>query len=552
VLKLWFNDLLHTDKYLGGERATSLLPDEQYPHRFYYHDLSDDDPAGHAARQYSNDSLAREPLDLIAYVVAHDKPFTEVLTADYTVVNPFTARIYGLNVHFDDPNDPTELHEARIHGYPHAGVLTTPVFLNRFPTTDTNRNRHRSRMVWKLFLATDILKKAQQPVDPTRIRDHNPTMNNPQCTVCHAQVDPLAGAFMNFDAQGRYAPREEGWYADMRPPGFGTDSIPPDDWSHAIQWAAKRVAEDDRFALAAVVAVYTGLVGHPPLENPTDQTDPAFEPKRAFVAVEQDFLQKTTDVFVKSGYNLKVIVPEVVRSPFYRAQAAFDLTPDESEELGTLGTTHLLTPEELDAKLHAVLGSGWQKRITDHNQLLHPDEFRFFYGGIDSDQILDRVTEPNGIMANIGMRMANEMACFAVPRDFTKDKELRNLFPHVELSYLPEDRNGFEVPESVAAIRKNIRYLHYKILGEVLEPGSAEEEATYQLFLQTWREGINGVRNEQISQDLPGYCQATYDFDTNMDLPQSLRVTRDSSYTVRAWMAVVTYLLADWRFLYHQ
>ena len=31
-------------------------------------------------------------------------------------------------------------------------------WLNRFPTTPTNRNRHRARIAYDLFLATDILK----------------------------------------------------------------------------------------------------------------------------------------------------------------------------------------------------------------------------------------------------------------------------------------------------------------------------------------------------------------------------------------------------------
>ena len=36
------------------------------------------------------------------------------------------------------------------------------------------------------------------------------------------------------------------------------------------------------------------------------------------------------------------------------------------------------------------------------------------------------------------------------------------------------------------------------------------------------------------------------------DLPESQRLFRDRDYTIRAWSAVITYLLADWRFLYHQ
>ena len=38
---------------------------------------------------------ARRP-ELMAFVVAEDRPFSEVLTADYMMVNPFSARSYGV------------------------------------------------------------------------------------------------------------------------------------------------------------------------------------------------------------------------------------------------------------------------------------------------------------------------------------------------------------------------------------------------------------------------------------------------------------------------
>lgn len=552
VLKSWFNDQLLTDKYVGGDKATNLLNGDRYPGRYYYRELPEDSEEGRLARRHANNSVAREPLELIAYIVRNGKPFTEVLTADYILVNPFSARVYGADVRFDDPLNPAELREARLPGVPHAGILTSPMFLNRFPTTDTNRNRHRSRMVWQLFLATDILEKADRPVDPTRIRDHNPTLNNPQCTVCHAQLDPLAGAFQNWDAQGNYRPPEMGWFSDMLPPGYGQRDIPPDDWSRSLQWLGKELAKDEKFALSAVYAVYTGLVGRRPLDNPTDDTDPRFAARLEFHTVEQAFLRNATDVFVASGYDLKAVVPEVVRSPFYRAVSSAGLTEDEMVTLEPLGTARLLTPEELHRRLIATTGYPWKRGVNDRNFLTDGNEYLFFYGGIDSDNVTQRITEPNGIMANIGLRMANEMGCLVTPRDLQKAQEERILFPHVERSYRPEDDNGFEVPQAVDAIRKNIRYLHHRLLGEVITPGHPEEDATYALFLQTWREGYLKVRNGQLSAELPGACRVTHEFWSGAELPEGDRLVRDELYTVRAWSAVVTYLLADWRFLYHQ
>ena len=47
-------------------------------------------------RDRANDGTARAALELMAFVVAEDRPFSEVLTADYMMVNPFSARSYGV------------------------------------------------------------------------------------------------------------------------------------------------------------------------------------------------------------------------------------------------------------------------------------------------------------------------------------------------------------------------------------------------------------------------------------------------------------------------
>lgn len=552
TLKRWWNDRLLTDKYLGRDSAVNLLNQDTYPNRRFYSDLPEDTEEGQLARKHTNASVAREPLELIAYVVRNELPFTEILTADYMMLNPFSARVYGAEVRFDDPLDPKEFKKGRIAGVPHAGLLTSPMFLNRFPTTATNRNRHRSRLVWDLFLATDILKKADRPVDPAQIVGHNPTMNNPDCAVCHAQMDPVAGAFMNWNAMGAYVVPEEGWYTNMRPPGFEDAVLPDAEWTSALQWVAQQITKDERFALSATYAVYTGMIGRPPVQNPTDESDPRYASRLAFYNIEQAFLREAMETFVASGHNLKSLIPAIALSPFYRATTAAGLTEDEEEALKPLGTTRLLTPEELHQKLVATLGYPWKRRVGDRNLLLSTREYLFFYGGIDSDNVTQRITEPNGMMANIALRMANEMACLVSPRDLKLPAADRVLFPLVEQSYKPEDDNGFEIPQSVDAIRKNIRYLHHRLLGEVLRPGDAEEEATYQLFLATWREGYAAVNNEQLSGTLEGHCRYERDFWSDESLEDEDRLTRDTQYTLRAWMAVVSYLLADWRFIYHQ
>ena len=177
----------------------------------------------------------RAPLELIAHVVENDLPYTEVLTADYIMANPWSAAAYGASTRFDDPGDVHEFKPSGIatyyrHGdgyeseydsivqhlrvldpgplitdYPHAGILNTAAFLFRYPTTATNRNRARSRWTYYHFLGLDIEKSASRTTDPVALADtNNPTMHNPACTVCHEVLDPVAGAFQNYGDEGYY------------------------------------------------------------------------------------------------------------------------------------------------------------------------------------------------------------------------------------------------------------------------------------------------------------------------------------------------------------
>ena len=58
------------------------------------------------------------PVELIAHVVENDLPYTEILTADYTMANGATAKAYSDPVEFDDPDDPFEFRPARFPRLP--------------------------------------------------------------------------------------------------------------------------------------------------------------------------------------------------------------------------------------------------------------------------------------------------------------------------------------------------------------------------------------------------------------------------------------------------
>ena len=132
-------------------------------------------------------------------------------------------------------------------------------------------------------------------------------------------------------------------------------------------------------------------------------------------------------------------------------------------------------------------------------------------------------------------------------KDFTLDKAQRRLFPFVERSFEPETSDGFAIPGAQTKIRENIRYLFRRVLDEEHRLDSAEVERAYALFHDTWTEGKALLAADEAPQALHYYCRAERDHFTWDALPAERRITYDRNYVVRAWMSVLTYMLADYR-----
>ena len=434
------------------------------------------------AAQYG---FARAPLELIARVVEEDLPYTEILTADYIMANPMAAYAYDSDTEFEDPDDPTEFQPSEIEGYyrrhgsrkveddpvlgrrvvdpgnlstdyPHAGILNTTVFLKRYPTTATNRNRARSRWTYYHFLGVDIELSAARTTDPAALADtNNPTMNNPACTVCHIPMDPVAGTFQNFGDMGFYrdqyggndslprlykvpqdgtvSPYQDGdtWFRDMRTPGFGGETAPSAE--NSLEWLAEKIVADERFAKAAVRFWWPAIMGVELVEPPTDSADPDFNAllvASSAQALEVDELATSFREGFGDGdpYIAKDLLAEMALSSWFRAESVTGEDPVREVALRDAGVARLLTPEELAAKTHAVTGYLWGRRFqkpfgrNETKSKLHDPQsnigYELLYGGIDSDGITERTGDMTPLMASVAQSHAAEVSCPIVRREF--------------------------------------------------------------------------------------------------------------------------------------
>ncbi len=501
------------------------------------------------AREY-RESILREPMELVKHIVRNGRPFTEIITADYIMVSPYTARGYGIfdevRNRFKDIGDRFDYTPVRLKAltgrsrqtdqesatgfYPHAGILSTFQYLKRYPTTETNRNRLRVRMFFQHFLGIDVMQLAPRVNDAAAISTQYeiPTMQAADCVVCHKIIDPVAGLFQDFyalDGNGVYLRRKDGWFQDMFPPGHEGEPLPESERWRALQWLGERTAKDPRFAVAMVGHAWYILSGRRPLSAPEDIDDPLFAAKhRAFSEQRAEF-ESVAKRFAADNFNFKSVFKDLAASPFYRADALATAAanPAREAELDDLGLVRLLAPEQLERKIAALFANPWN-RLNEHYQIL--------YGGIDSKEITERIADPGGAMGAIQRMMANEIACRNVAADFFLDPDKRRLFPHIEPTVAPDPDN----PEAESQIRAAIAHLHGHILGRDDATDAPEVDRTYALFAGI----IADAHARKGFEPLDIYhCRDS----------EEARVP-DPLYTFRAWRAVVTYLLRQHDFLY--
>lgn len=400
--------------------------------------------------------LEEEPLELIAYIVENDKPYSEILTADYTMASLKTSQLFklaGTGTENFKPaiNAGQSLISGRFTDFevdqstliPHAGILTSYAFLNKFPTTATNRNRARASVTLKHFLGFDIEDSSSRELSNDALSDsNNPTMDNPACTSCHAVLDPIAGAFQNFGDQGVFRDRRYGmdsldgnyaetdkdslyqagdtWYRDMREPGFYNDIS--HDNSKSLNWLAHKLVADTRFATGTVKFWWPAIFGQQPLPNSSE---------RHHYDAQALIIESLADDF-RQHLNLKTLLLNMVMSDYFRALKKLASDSDAVDISIHSGGKRLLTPEQLQAKTKSLTGFVWDK----NNPKLIGD-YNIYFGGIDSNEVETRSRSISNVMSRVAEKNALTSSCSVVATEFNLPQDERKLFTEVERKHAP-------------------------------------------------------------------------------------------------------------------
>ena len=480
-------------------------PDEVY---------KDDRTLRNHARSERTLAVREEPLRLLEYIVKRNRPFTELLTADYTVMNYYSARAYNKHDQLqfkkldapkyeELPWDSEHFVKVNLDEIPLAGVLTGGQFMQKYPTTETNVNRHRSYTLFKLFLDTDILEISGTRTLADDIAIEHPTLNSPVCTGCHQVMDPVASSFRHWQrgADRRTEYKDARWdQSHILAPGFNGE-IMPEEITAPLPWLAERVANDRRFAIATVKTLFTEITGAKLL---ADSEEDGSALSVQLYGHQKQQIETLADGFIVSGYQLKTLIQAMVMGDYFSSQ----------DYLG--GAARLLPVEQLQRKLLATTG---EASFSGSNNYLNA-------GIYIGDQ-------PSGVMTLIQRLMASSIACEAVAPDIALSANKRLLLPFFDDEKTVFDASGKINAAVLVDVKKNVQNLAWVFWGETLSESDEQIQQLADFYLSAVKQGVSS----KSSNDISSTCRRD-------------GIRRDSEYLIRGWIAMINMMIDDYRVLY--
>jgi hypothetical protein len=303
-------------------------------------------------------SLNWEPLAGIARIVEEDRPFSEMGTAQEWPVNGTLASFQGRS-HVGASGEwswsPYE------DGRPMGGILSTAGLWARHAADATNEDRRRGNLVARVFVCADFLERDVVFALPdfTDLGDGAAERVAPECTTCHAALDPMSAPFAGFGNRSNPTPLAEWLTWSEDDAEFAAAATTPAWYGHPARNVAEigeLLAADPRFARCVTRRTYEWL------------TEASFDE-----APEREAL---VAAFVDGGLHLPPLVRAVVATDAWAApvthvasaeQLATSLSEAYALPAGDWGVWPALEDGLFEGELRAMTGD------TDDEQILQPD-----------------------------------------------------------------------------------------------------------------------------------------------------------------------------------
>jgi len=461
-------------------------------------------------------SQVMEPLKLVEHIVANDRPYTEIVTADYMFANDVVAKIYGLPYDFDSEEEWQM--SWWTDGRPAAGLLSSGKLFRRFTSNGNNFQRARANMVASKFLCSDFNNRDVLVLGGVDVSDEfavaEAVMNVPECVSCHQALDPLAGYFWGYMDILNSAAISVSHIENCKPFDYSKGAVPehghnqtPEFMCYPVRqynafnendWAKWDLREPNYYGTPASGLAELGelIAADPRFHSCTarhffgffDQVDPE--------KVPIDIVADLQSEFVASGFSAKELARQAVKRPEFGAFA----TSAEQPDSGPVVSVKAVRSKEYGTAIEDLTGYRWVG-VGDANNCATADArstqcwgpvdlnnsdvfgFRSMAGGIDSFLVTTPTRSVTAVKLIASQMYAADASAFVVADDLARPAVERRLLHLVEADTTDEQ-----------VVREQLAWLHARILGEFLEPDDAELDLSYELWLAA--QDLHGTATE--------------------------------------------------------
>lgn len=381
--------------------------------------------------------VGEEPLRLLAHVAANDLPWSEVVTADYTLTTDLLSDIWPLEEVEGTPE--SNWYKARYtDGRPPVGVIATNGLWWRYTTDESNMNRSRAAAISRLLLCEDILAR-QVSFTTLELEDvgtgdaSNATLTNPSCLACHSTLDPMASTLFGFWWLSLYSTIEETSYHPEREvlgeAYLQTDAAYFGEPIDGLADLGPMIANDPRLYSCAVDTLATALW------------------RRAPTPDDQPVLHEHWLAFINGETKIKPLIRSITDGDEYRV-GGFDIEPDPTLN-ARYRSSAMLSPDLLASSVEELTGYRW---VEDGFDMLQSDEigFRSLAGGVDGLNTFQPQSEP-GLTWTLTVQRFSQLA-----GQHVAENDLDGSEP-VLLTLVTEQTRPYE-----ASFREQLQDIHFR------------------------------------------------------------------------------------------
>lgn len=447
------------------------------------------------------DAQMGEPLKLVEYIVTNDRPYTEIVTADYMFVNPILSKMYGVP---HDPAGPEWQMSWWTDGRPPAGLLSSAEVLRRWESNGSNFNRARGNLIASRLLCADFDTRDISVGGNVDVSDElavsHAVKTETSCIACHETLDPLAGYFWGYmrvtrqGAVGRAIEGHCGWDYDITPQlPYGPNHL-PEYYCYPIrqyspmaedEWADWDLRPPSYFGTPARDLTEVGrlIAADPRFAQCTARHFYGWFAQVAPGAVPFAIATELQAVFTESGFDAKALAKAAV----LHDSLAWDAVP-EGHVAAPVAGLKTIRPEPYARTLEQLTGYRWWSAADpvgcDVDKEHGPEcwgtvdlstsdlyGFRAMSGGVDGFKVTHpmHTVTPTKVLAT-GV-LAQDAAAFVVANDLPLPPDQRRLLGDVDLAATSED-----------AVRAQLVTLLDRVLG--LEVGP--RDPTVDAYLDLW------------------------------------------------------------------